>query len=149
MPSFYDNTYHHIYRKPVYDRPEDEIAIQKKRLSEELLERRIAPVPTQQMENEYMDFFQKDLMSDPWLTIRFRKYMAGPKRIPWRNNYEIKKDYKRIWALNWLTGAVFFWPIATVIGRRMKRYGGGVPVVPYQRFIHDFPNLEPARQARI
>ena len=30
----------------------------------------------------------------------------------------------------------------------MKRYQGGVPVVPYQRFIHDFPNLEPAHAAR-
>jgi hypothetical protein len=36
-----------------------------------------------------------------------------------------------------------------MIGRRMKRYSGGVPVVPYQRFIHDWPNLEPSRQSRI
>lgn len=40
-----------------------------------------------------MDFLANDLRSDPWLTYRFRKYMAGPKRIPWKNSYEIKKDY--------------------------------------------------------
>jgi hypothetical protein len=30
----------------------------------------------------------------------------------------------------------------------MKVNQGGVPVVPYQRFIHDFPNLEPANKSR-
>ena len=145
MPSYYDNTYHEIYRKPRYDREEDKITIQNKRVREEIYEVKPAPVPTQQMENEYMDFLEKDLRSDPWITHRFRKYMAGPKRIPWKNMYEIKNDYKKIWFLNFLTGAVFFWPVACMIGRRMKRTSGGVPVVPYQRYIHDFPNLEPAR----
>jgi hypothetical protein len=45
------------------------------------------------MENEYMDFLAADFRSDPWITYRFRKYMAGPKRIPWKNSYEIKKNY--------------------------------------------------------
>jgi hypothetical protein len=35
-----------------------------------------------------------------------------------------------------------------MFGRRMKHYQGGVPVVPYQRFVHDFPNLDPSRHAR-
>ncbi len=46
MPSFYDNTYHNIYRKPVYDRPEDKVRIENKRIKEELLERELPPVPT-------------------------------------------------------------------------------------------------------
>ena len=69
-----------------------------------------------------MDFLAKDLRSDPWLTYRFRKYMAGPKRIPWKNMYEIKKDYWRIWFLNFLSGALIVWPVACMIGRRMKHY---------------------------
>jgi hypothetical protein len=89
MPSFYDNTYHNVYRKPVFDREEDRVTIQNKRLEEEIFERRPAPVPTQTQENEYMEFFAADLRSDPWLTYRFRKYMAGPKRIPWKNAREI------------------------------------------------------------
>jgi hypothetical protein len=57
--------------------------------------------------------------------------MAGPKRIPWKNMYEIKNDYKKVFMYNWLTGFVIFWPLAAMIGRRMKRYTGGVPVVPH------------------
>lgn len=96
-----------------------------------------------------MEFLAADLRSDPWLTYRFRKYMAGPKRIPWKNSREINKDHKRIFLLNFLTGAVLFWPIACIIGRRSKRYSGGTPVVPYQRFINDFPNLEPTRLSKV
>jgi hypothetical protein len=149
MPSFYDNTYHNVYRKPVYDREEDRITTQNKRLEDEIFERRLAPVPTQTQENEYMEFLAADLRSDPWITYRFRKYMAGPKRIPWKNSREIIKDHKRIFLLNWITGAVLFWPIACMIGRRSKRYTGGTPIVPYQRFINDFPNLEPARLSKV
>jgi hypothetical protein len=47
MPSFYDNTYHNVYRKPVYDRDEDKIAIQNKRVKDEIFELRAPPVPTQ------------------------------------------------------------------------------------------------------
>lgn len=46
MPSFYDNTYHNIYRKPVYDRHEDKIRIENKRVADEIFEKRPPPVPT-------------------------------------------------------------------------------------------------------
>jgi len=49
--------------------------------------------------------------------------------------------------MHWLVGASLCWPVGVVIGRRMKSYQGGVPVVPYQRFVHDFPNLEPITQS--
>ena len=95
------------------------------------------------MENEYMEFLSNDIRSDPWITYRFRKYMAGPKRIPWRNNYQIKKQYQYDFAVNWAIGAFFFWPIACMIARRAKVYTTGVPIVPYQRFIHNYPNVDP------
>ena len=47
-----------------------------------------------------------------------------------------------------MIGGILAWPLACIVGRRMKVYQGGVPVVPYQRFIHDFPNLEPGKAAR-
>ena len=56
MPSFYDNTYQNTFRKTSYDREEDRVARQNKRVEEEIFEKRVAPVPTQEMENEYMDF---------------------------------------------------------------------------------------------
>jgi len=144
MPSFYDNTYHDIYRQPTYDTDENKAAIERKRVNDEIYERVVPRVPTQEMENEYIDFLAADFRSDPWLTIRFRKYMAGPKRIPWKNARETKSDYKKQFGINWIMGFCFFWPVACMIGRRSLRYQGGAPIVPYQRFIHDFPNLEPA-----
>ena len=87
-------------------------------------------------------------MDDPWITYRFRKFMSGPKRIPWRNQYKIKKQYQKLFAINWMTGSLLFWPVACIIGRRAKRFQTGVPIVPYQRFIHDFPNLEPIKQSK-
>lgn len=143
MPSFYDNTYHDIYRKPVYDNDENKADVERKRVNDEIYERAVPRVPTQEMENEYIDFLANDFRSDPWFTYRFRKYMAGPKRIPWKNSIETKSDYKKQFGINWVIGYCLFWPIACMIGRRQKRYQGGAPIVPYQRFIHDFPNLEP------
>lgn len=51
-------------------------------------------------------------------------------------------------AMHWALGGLLAWPVAVMFGRRMNHYQGGVPVVPYQRFVHDFPNLEPSRMSR-
>ena len=42
------------------------------------------------------------------------------------------------------------WPLAVAVGRRMKHYQGGVPVIPgnHMRFTHDFVNIEPALASR-
>jgi len=40
-------------------------------------------------------------------------------------------------------GAALFWPFACIIGRRMMRGQTGVPIVPMQRFVNDFPNVDP------
>lgn len=56
MPSFYDNTYHNQFRKPVFDTEESKVVINNKRVEDEILERRVPPTPTQAQENEYMDF---------------------------------------------------------------------------------------------
>lgn len=94
-----------------------------------------------------MDFLQEDLKSDPWIHYRFRKYMAGPKRIPWKNSYDIKKEYQAQFLMVWMISGALFWPVACAIGRSRKVCNGGVPIVPQQRFIHDFPNVEPTRAA--
>ena len=148
MPSFYDNTYHNHYRKPVYDRPEEKAAIEQKRIDEAIYERALPPTPTQEQENAYMDFLAADIRSDPWFTPRFRKYMAGPKRIPWKNNRQIKTEYKEQFLAHMLFGMALAWPLATIIGRRMKHTQGGTPMVPMQRYVHDFPNLEPNHHSK-
>ena len=42
-----------------------------------------------------------------------------------------------------MIGAILTWPLGVYIGERAKNTQGGVPIVPSQRLIHDFPNLEP------
>lgn len=69
-----------------------------------------------------MDFLAEDMRSDPWVTYRFHKYMAGPKRIPWKNHRAIHRQYQTTFATHWLLGSVIAWPIASIIGRRMKTY---------------------------
>ena len=41
--------------------------------------------PTPKEEIEYIEWLREDFKSDPMLSFRFKKYMAGPKRIPWKN----------------------------------------------------------------
>ena len=95
-----------------------------------------------------MNFLEESFRSDPWITHRFRKYMAGPKRIPWKNQRDVQNAYRWNFFFHWAIGGAIFWPVAVLIGRRMKRGRGGVPAVPVQRFVEDWPNVEPARHAR-
>ena len=148
MPSTFDNTYHYRHSAAVYDSEADKKTIQNKRVFEEILEQRTPPVPTQQDENEYMDFLEESFRSDPWLHYRFRKYMAGPKRIPWKNAREIQSQYRVTFVCHWMLGSALFWPFAVLIGRRAKHNRGGVPVYPVQRFVEDWPRVEPTRIAR-
>lgn len=117
MPSTFDTTYHNVFRKPVFDDDGDKKMWQAQREADEVFEMKTAPVPTQEMENEYMDWLQEDFKSDPWLTYRFRKYTANPKRIPWKNTRQIKRQYQFTFGVNWVVGSLLSWPIAAMIGR--------------------------------
>ena len=149
MPSHYDTTYNHIYSKPVYDTDADRRKYEALREADAILKLAAPREPTQREENEYMEFLEKDMRSDPWVTYRARKFTAGPKRIPWKNQRELKRTYQYNFCMAWALGFAIAWPVASVIGRRMRVYQGGVPVVPYQRWVHDFPNLEPSRAGRL
>ena len=87
-------------------------------------------------------------MSDPWATLRFRKYMASPKRWAWKNQREQKNQFQFTFLTNMVIGAFLSAPLGIWMGRRNQRYQGGVPIVPYQRYVHDFPNVDPGYLAR-
>jgi (2Fe-2S) ferredoxin len=40
-------------------------------------------------------------------------------------------------------GTFLSWPIAVLIARRGQVYNSGVPLVPYQRYVHMYPNVQP------
>ena len=91
MPSQFDNSFNEHYRKPVFDDVGDKRLYQLTKEAEEVFEERMPGVPTQEEEREYMEFLADDFRSDPWVTYRFRKYTANPKRIPWKNQRRIKR----------------------------------------------------------
>ena len=88
-----------------------------------------------------MDWLAADIQSDPWITLRFKKYMANPKRVPWKNKVQLERQYKFTFYTHMLVGGVLAYPLAVAVGRRMRTYQGGVPVVPYQIYFHVFPNV--------
>ena len=45
-------------------------------------------------------------------------------------------------------GAILSWPIGVLVARRTQKNTGGVPQLPYQRFFHDFYNVNPTYVAR-
>jgi len=106
-------------------------------------------LPTQVEEDEYIQWLGEDFRKDAWLTTRFRKLTPGPKRIPFKNMKEIHNQHRFTFITHWILGSFLAWPLAVAVGRRQKYYQGGVPIVPYQRFIHDFPKLDPGREARL
>jgi hypothetical protein len=50
--------------------------------------------------------------------------------------------------VNTAVGAILFSPVAAIIAKKFKSTSGGVPLVPYQRFVHDFINVEPTAYSR-
>jgi hypothetical protein len=91
---------------------------------------------------------ENEFRSDPWVTHRFRKYMAGPKRWPWKNVREMKNTYQGQFGTNFLIGFLLMWPVSVFLANRHKTLSSGVPSVPYNRLVHDFVNLDPAYHAR-
>lgn len=50
---------------------------------------------------------------------------------------------------NWAIGSMITWPVAAMIGRSFKQGKSGVPIVPLNRWVHDFPKNDPGRVARL
>lgn len=50
--------------------------------------------------------------------------------------------------MNFIIGFMLTWPLGVVMGRRAQRQDSGVPTIPFNRFKHDFINLDPSSYAR-
>jgi len=83
MPSQFDNTYHYYYSEPVYDEEKDKRYFETKREFNTIFEEAIPPLPTRDMELEYMEFLRQSLNNDPWLWIKKGNSRgSGALRIP-------------------------------------------------------------------
>ena len=54
----------------------------------------IPELPTREQELNYMKFLEKSVASDPWLSIRGKKYMASPWRLANKKRIEMRKEYR-------------------------------------------------------
>ena len=57
----HDHSYNKRYAAPVYDSDEDRKIYELRREADEVLEMKQPAVPTQEMENEYIDWLKDDL----------------------------------------------------------------------------------------
>jgi len=85
------------------------------------------------------------MREDPWVSIRTKKYMAGPKRVAFKNLATLKSQYRLEFSVWFLIGAAAAYPFALFAGRRAQRYQGGVAVVPIQRYVDEWPNVHANR----
>jgi hypothetical protein len=88
---------------------------------------------------------QEDIKNDEWLSMRPRKLMSNPKRVPWKNYKTLRDSYRKEFMLNMMIGGALAWPLAVLVGRRAMVSQGGVAASPVQRFVHDWPNVNPTR----
>jgi hypothetical protein len=148
MPRAMDSSYNQILTKPsFYDEQQREEYLQKK-IMDEILEPSIPPLPTRQMELDYMNTLESEFKSDRWLHTRFRKMQAGPFRRPYKQTRALKQRYRRDYALNFFLGALIISPFAILFGRRMRHTSSGVPAYYFPRNWHRFPNLNPDHYAK-
>lgn len=86
-------------------------------LKDYVFEEATPPLPSREEEIEYLDKLEKEFGQDPWLTINLRKTMNGPKRIPFKNINELRKEYYFTYALNGSLGIILGWPLAVWVGK--------------------------------
>ena len=115
------------------------------REAETILEVRPPSDPTRDDELEYMDWLEKEFRNDKWFTPKYKRYMASPKRWPWKNHAQNANQYRFTFTMHTILGGLLTWPFAVWVARRKQRTQTGVPKYPIQRFVHDFPNVDPSR----
>jgi hypothetical protein len=148
MPRAMDSSYNQILTKPsFFDEQQREEYLQKK-IMDEILEPSIPPLPTRQMELDYMEKLESEFKHDRWLHTRFRKMQAGPFRRPYIQTRALKQRYRRDYSLNFLLGVIIISPFAIFIGRKMRLGSSGVPALYFPRSFHRFPNLNPDHYAK-
>ena len=70
------------------------------------------PLPTREEELAYLDFLEKSISTDPIITLRPKRYMAGPTRLRWKAMKEIRHEHRKTFLKNIVISALLFSPIS-------------------------------------
>lgn len=148
MPRIVDTGYHNYLSQPNYYSKEQQDEYLEKRIEDTILENRIPPIPTRQMELDYLDKLEKDFRSDSWFSVRWRKLQAGPLRAPYKRTRELVNEFRFAYAQHFALGVIFALPFAVYVGRRLRKTSGGIPKVYMPKNYHQFPNVNPDYSSR-
>jgi hypothetical protein len=72
----------------------------------------IPPLPTRQEELAYLDWLEKSIGEDPIITLRPKRYMAGPLRLRWKILTQYRNEYRKTFVKNFLLCTVLFSPLS-------------------------------------
>lgn len=88
----------------------------------------IPDLPTREQELNYMKYLERSIASDPWFSIRGKKYMANPWRLANKKRIEMKKEYRSAFYKNMLISAVLSWPLIIYLANKRQYTPTGVPI---------------------
>jgi hypothetical protein len=88
---------------------------------------KIPPIPTREQEIEYINYLEKSILTDPWITLRPKKHMANPWRLYWKKKFEMRREYYKTFAKNFFGTIAIAWPIIMFFARKRQYTKTGVP----------------------
>lgn len=88
----------------------------------------VPPLPTREQEIDYMQFLEKSILTDPWITLRPKKHMAGPWRLRWKRKFEQRREYYKTFLKNFFATAVLATPLIFYLAKKRQYASSGVPM---------------------
>ena len=77
-----------------------------------MTEEAIPPLPTRQEELDYLNFLEKSIGEDPIITLRPKRWSAGPMRLRWKAMTEIRTEYRKTFLKNFIASSILVLPLS-------------------------------------
>lgn len=77
-----------------------------------MTEEALPPLPTRKEELDYLKFLEKSISTDPIITLRPKRYSAGPLRLRWKAMAQMRHEYRKTLFLNFLQNSILFLPVS-------------------------------------
>ena len=68
-------------------------------------------LPTREKELQYLKDFESSLLTDPWVTLHPRLYLASPYRLYWKQRTALKNEYYKTFLLNGIFCSLVGFPV--------------------------------------
>lgn len=88
----------------------------------------VPALPTREQELEYMKFLEESIRTDPWISLRYKKYMASPWRLYYKKKIEQRNEYYKTFLINFLISTTLSWPIIIYLSKKRMVTSAGIPI---------------------